>query len=229
MIILDRYSKKFRKKRLANIDTIVIHYICDLNNEKDFLDTTKILKLLERKKDISYHYAITRTGMVYKLVRDENVAWHTGKSSLYGRSIRNSCNDFSIGIVLFGGPWIDFTDEQYDSLIELTRDLQQKYKIRKDHIVGHSFISPGKSDPGHVFNWNRYLENIFSIKDITCSKDIIPENSDLDIKQKKSFTDFEKFSNITSGKDELFFIPFLNNIRYKYKNIKKIWKRLKVL
>ena len=49
-----------------------------------------------------------------------------------------------------------FSDQQYAALVRLTRRLSRVYPIRD--IVGHSDIAPQrKTDPGHFFDWTRYL------------------------------------------------------------------------
>ena len=82
-------------------------------------------------------------------------AWHAGVSEFNGRQ---NCNDFSIGIELEGTEHQPYTDAQYQSLVQLTRQLMQDFPaITLDRIVGHQQIAPGrKTDPGPSFDWNRY-------------------------------------------------------------------------
>ena len=55
-----------------------------------------------------------------------------------------------------------FEDIQYDQLSLVTSSLIKEYAlINKDNIKGHSDIAPGrKTDPGKMFDWNRYLNNV---------------------------------------------------------------------
>lgn len=156
--------------RRSPVDTIVIHYISAVNIDPDDpFNTQKIMDLLTKpipigdgkSVKVSAHYAIDREGKVYSLVDTNNVAWHAGKSKLpNGKSYHGSCNEFSIGIELFGGKWIDFTDAQYDALVELTKHIKGQWDHDPDwHIVGHDTIAPGrKVDPGPRFHWERYLK-----------------------------------------------------------------------
>jgi AmpD protein len=102
---------------------------------------------------ISAHFLIQRTGKITQFVPCSKRAWHAGASIWHERT---ACNDFSIGIELEGTDFLPFTDQQYAALIRLTRVLKRAYPIRE--IVGHSDIAPGrKTDPGHEFDWPRYL------------------------------------------------------------------------
>jgi AmpD protein len=174
MNFIESPSSHFRQGRRADIDTIVVHYISAVDiSPDDPFNLEQILDLL--RKPIAYaaddgqpksvrvsaHYLITRQGEIHKLVDEQNVAWHAGVSSLRGRQIDNSCNEFSIGIELMGGKNFDYTDEEYQALIELIRDIRTRYKIAGENIVGHDYIAPGrKEDPGPHFDWNKVLAQI---------------------------------------------------------------------
>ena len=70
------YSPNFdRKKRLANsIKIIVIHYT-GMQSERE-----SIIKLCNRKSKVSSHFLINQNGKVYRMVQDNKIAWHAGKS-----------------------------------------------------------------------------------------------------------------------------------------------------
>ena len=102
---------------------------------------------------VSAHFLIQRTGEIIQFVPCSKRAWHAGASAWRGRT---ACNDFSIGVELEGTDFLPFSDQQYASLIRLTRVLKRAYPIRE--IAGHSDIAPGrKTDPGQKFDWSRYL------------------------------------------------------------------------
>lgn len=108
---------------------------------------------------VSAHCLIRRDGEVVQFVPFAARAWHAGVSSFAGRE---KCNDYSIGIELEGCDYIAYTDEQYQSLIELTKHIQFTYpKITLPRITGHQFIAPlRKTDPGLVFDWVRYRRSL---------------------------------------------------------------------
>ena len=106
---------------------------------------------------VSSHLLIRRDGAVVQFVPFQQRAWHAGASMLAGR---NRVNDFSIGIELEGSDYGPFEEDQYRSLIDVTRALCQAYPgIVPERIVGHAEIAPErKTDPGPYFNWTRFRQ-----------------------------------------------------------------------
>ena len=102
---------------------------------------------------------IKRDGEIIQFVPFDKRAWHAGESSFNGEF---DCNDFSIGIELEGSDCDNFTDHQYQVLIDVTKQLMNEYPdVKKNSIKGHSDIAPGrKTDPGDGFEWTRYLSKI---------------------------------------------------------------------
>ncbi len=114
-----------------------------------------IKRLLNKRFKVSCHYLINRKGTVFKIIDDNKVAWHAGKSKWKSFT---DLNKNSIGIELvnkgheFG--YQNFTEKQIKSLIKLCIDLKRKYKIKNHNILGHSDIAPlRKLDPGNRFPW----------------------------------------------------------------------------
>jgi AmpD protein len=102
---------------------------------------------------VSAHFLIRRNGAIIQFVPCTKRAWHAGQSFWQGYT---ACNNFSIGIELEGSDFVPFEEQQYLSLVRLTRLLKRNYPIRS--IAGHADIAPGrKSDPGPFFEWSRYL------------------------------------------------------------------------
>ena len=106
--------------------------------------------------EVSAHCVIRRNGQVEQYVPFNQRAWHAGISSFEGLE---GCNDFSIGIELEGTDCSEYTELQYQALVNTTQQIQQKYpSITQARIVGHTDIAPGrKTDPGRGFDWQKYL------------------------------------------------------------------------
>lgn len=104
---------------------------------------------------VSSHCLIDRFGDVVQFVSFDDRAWHAGRSVFGGIS---ECNDYSIGIELEGADNIPYTEQQYNTLVELTKVLFKQYPdITSDRIAGHSDVAPGrKTDPGPAFDWHKY-------------------------------------------------------------------------
>lgn len=101
---------------------------------------------------VSSHFLIDRQGQITQFVSMDDRAWHAGQSSFLG--VEN-CNDYSIGIELEGTDDAPYSEDQYQTLAKVTRQLLANYpKLTPDRIAGHDQISPGrKTDPGSAFNW----------------------------------------------------------------------------
>ena len=145
------YSPNFDKKRRSkkSIKFIVIHYT-GMQSERESL-----IRLCNRKSNVSSHYFIKNNGKILKLVEDYYVAWHAGKS--HWKNYKN-LNKNSIGIELvnkgheFG--YTNFKKKQLSSLIKICKTLIKKYKIKRENVIGHSDIAPlRKIDPGERFPW----------------------------------------------------------------------------
>ena len=69
-------SPNFNKKKrsINSIKIIVIHYT-GMQSERE-----SISKLCNPKSKVSSHYVITENGKIYRLVQDNRIAWHAGKS-----------------------------------------------------------------------------------------------------------------------------------------------------
>ena len=126
-------------------------------NDRPF-DEDNFYKNIDGMK-VSAHVLIKRNGEVIQFVPFHKRAWHAGVSSYKGK---NDCNNFSIGIELEGSDDDIFEDIQYEKLSLITSLLITEYDlITKDNIKGHSDIAPErKTDPGVLFDWDRYLTNV---------------------------------------------------------------------
>ena len=143
------YSKKSRPKK--DIKFVIIHYT-GLQSEIE-----SIKRLMDPGYEVSCHYLINRKGDITQMVREENIAWHAGKSKW--KKFKN-LNNYSIGIELvnkghqFG--YQNFSHQQISSLIKLCKKLKKKYLIKKENFLGHSDIAPlRKVDPGEKFPWKK--------------------------------------------------------------------------
>ena len=135
--------------RQSAVDVLVLHY-----TELPLDESLKVLRDDKRANRVSAHYVLAEDGTVYRLVSEDRVAWHAGRSHWRGRDALNGTS-IGIEIVNLHGDRHDYPDVQIDALIELCRDIVGRHPaIVPRNVVGHSDIAPKrKVDPGLRFPW----------------------------------------------------------------------------
>lgn len=144
-----RINFGFRSVDSRSIDTIVLHSSYNASGG-DVYDIDKIIKQYEDYK-VGAHYLIGRTGDIYRLVSESNIAYHAGVSKMPDG--RKNVNEFSIGIEIVGTLESGYTKEQYGAVNALIADVKSRYKIKD--VVGHSDIAPDRKTDPWKFDWNK--------------------------------------------------------------------------
>ncbi len=146
------YSPNFdlKKRTKKEIKFLIFHYT---GMKKE---TESIKRLTSIKSKVSSHYLIKNNGDIVVLVPDLYIAWHAGKS--YWKNFK-FLNKNSIGIEISNPGhqynYSKYKQRQIKSILELSKFLILKYKIKSKNILGHSDIAPTrKKDPGENFPWN---------------------------------------------------------------------------
>lgn len=105
------------------------------------------------RSQTSAHYVVAHNGQVYECVSPDHIAWHAREH-----------NATWLGIELVQARFdIPFTDAQYRSLAGLARMLSQQFgfPLSRRTLRGHDEMPAGqrdgKSDPGPLFDWERFL------------------------------------------------------------------------
>jgi N-acetyl-anhydromuramyl-L-alanine amidase AmpD len=98
---------------------------------------------------LSSHYTIGKDGRIAQHVRDEDRAWHAGKSEWKGVS---GVNDYGLGIemVNLNDGSDSYPEAQHQANVLLCTYLCRKHNIKPEDIVGHVDVAvPAgrKSDP----------------------------------------------------------------------------------
>jgi N-acetylmuramoyl-L-alanine amidase len=117
--------------------------------------------MTDKMSGVSCHYLVARDARIWRLVPDEEKAWHAGESVLFGEK---DCNEFSIGIEIEDMTNDPYPEVQLEILINLVADLAKKYGIPLNRIVGHQHVAPGrKVDPGPDFPWYDFLIRVAGV------------------------------------------------------------------
>ncbi len=131
------------------IDSLVLHYTGMQTG------AAAIERLCDSAAKVSSHYVVDEDGTVYRLVDEQNRAWHAGLSFWRGFS---GLNDRSIGIEIVnpGHEWgyRAFPQVQMAAVLDLCRGILTRHPIPARNVLGHSDIAPDrKQDPGELFDW----------------------------------------------------------------------------
>jgi len=139
---------------LRDINTIIVHSVYNASGG-DIYDIDLIINQFARYH-VSSHYVIGREGTIFQLVKEKNVSFHAGQSSLPdGHQGVNLC---SIGIELMDSIGTSPTEEQIRALTLLVKDIQRRYQIK--YVLRHSDIAPGrKTDPWNM-DWEDFMSRI---------------------------------------------------------------------
>jgi N-acetylmuramoyl-L-alanine amidase len=131
------------------VDILVLHY-----TELPLQESLDILSDDTREGRVSAHYVLAEDGTAYRLVAEDCVAWHAGRSHWRGREGLNATS-IGIEIVNLHGDRHDYPPQQIAALIELCSGILARHPaIAPRNVVGHSDIAPQrKIDPGRRFPW----------------------------------------------------------------------------
>ncbi|MBM3646773.1 MAG: N-acetylmuramoyl-L-alanine amidase [Alphaproteobacteria bacterium] len=149
--MIDRPSPNHAPRPADAVDVLVLHY-----TELALAPSLDILCDDRRSQRVSAHYVLAEDGTVYRLVPEDRIAWHAGRSHWRGREALNA-SSIGIEIVNLHGDRHDYPAVQIDALIELCRGIVGRHPaIVARNVVGHSDIAPKrKIDPGLRFPWAR--------------------------------------------------------------------------
>lgn len=134
----------------APVDILLLHYTGMISREH------ALARLCDPAAAVSAHYLIDTRGLIYRLVAEEQRAWHAGVGFWRGAG---DINSRAIGIELvnpgheFG--YRAFPLAQMRALASLAAEILARHRaITPDRVLGHSDIAPArKIDPGEKFNW----------------------------------------------------------------------------
>ena len=102
---------------------------------------------------VSYHLVVAPDGARARLVPEERVAWHAGRSAFRGRE---QCNAFLLGLAFAGDSRVaPLTEAQLESAIEWLRPRWHPRAWTLDWMTDHRQIAPGRKDDLAPGEWER--------------------------------------------------------------------------
>jgi N-acetylmuramoyl-L-alanine amidase len=158
MNVIERPSPNFNARALG-VRHAVVHYTGMKSRDE------ALQRLCDPAAQVSAHYLIDQEGTVFRLVPEEQRAWHAGVS--YWRGVRD-INSASIGIELCnpGHDWgyRAFPPAQLAALDALLGGIFARHALLPEALVGHSDIAPSrKIDPGELFPWRDFATRGFGL------------------------------------------------------------------
>lgn len=150
MKLIDRPSPNFDARSRA-IDAVILHYTGMQSGEE------AIARLTDPLAQVSAHYVVEEDGRIFRLVAEEQRAFHAGVSTWRGESEINA-RSIGIEIVNPGHEWgyRDFPRAQIESVVALLKSIREQRRIAPARVLGHSDVAPlRKEDPGERFPWKR--------------------------------------------------------------------------
>jgi len=92
------------------------------------------------------HYFIDEAGVVYRVIHQNRVAYHAGRSMWDGRT---NLDLYSLGIEIAGYHDRGITQAQYGAARELLAELQRVYNVPDERILTHSMVAYGAPNRWH--------------------------------------------------------------------------------
>jgi N-acetylmuramoyl-L-alanine amidase len=159
MTPIEHPSPNFNARRFQGVRFVVIHYTGMKSADE------ALRRLCDPVAKVSSHYLIDEEGTAFRLVQEDQRAWHAGVSFWRGE---RDLNGASIGIELAnpGHEWgyRPFPNAQIAALKALLRDISARHLVPAAGFLGHSDIAPSrKIDPGEFFPWKDLAEEGFGL------------------------------------------------------------------
>ncbi len=140
---------------VRNIDIIIIHSSYYVGT--DTFSTKGIISQYEQY-GVNAHYLLGREGQIFRLVDENNMAYHAGESVLPAKKKRTHLNKWSIGIEVMSTERNAPTEKQYEALVKLVNNIRARYPIK--YIYRHSDIAPGRKTDPWCFDWDMFLKRL---------------------------------------------------------------------
>jgi N-acetylmuramoyl-L-alanine amidase CwlA len=135
-------TRNYTRGNNRSIKYIVVHYVGAVSTAKNNSDYFK---------------------SIYRVVRDEDIAWHCGTTGKYYSNCRNS-NSIGIEMCCYNNNGtLDISENIVNRTIELVKELMAKYKIPAENVIRHYDVTH-KCCPAPFVNnpsrWNDFKNRL---------------------------------------------------------------------
>ena len=150
-------TRNYTRGNNRSIKYIVVHYVGAVSTAKNNSDYFKSIY-----RGASAHYFVDDKD-IYRVVRDEDIAWHCGTTGKYYSNCRNS-NSIGIEMCCYNNNGIlDISENIVNRTIELVKELMAKYKIPAENVIRHYDVTH-KCCPAPFVNnpsrWNDFKNRL---------------------------------------------------------------------
>ena len=148
LLTINPYSRTGEKQN--KIENIIVHWVGNAGSSaignRNYFENLKNT----HKTYASSHYVIGLNGEVIRSIPEDEIAFHSGSYSM---------NRKSIGIENCHPDWEGkFTDETYNSLVELCVDLCRRYNLTTDAIIRHYDVTKKECPRYYVRNEQEWIK-----------------------------------------------------------------------
>lgn len=150
-------TRNYTRGNNRSIKYIVVHYVGAVSTAKNNSDYFKSIY-----RGASAHYFVDDND-IYRVVRDEDIAWHCGTTGKYYSNCRNS-NSIGIEMCCYNNNGtLDISENIVNRTIELVKELMAKYKIPAENVIRHYDVTH-KCCPAPFVNnpsrWNDFKNRL---------------------------------------------------------------------
>lgn len=156
ILTVNEYSRPGTKT--DGIEYVVIHYLGNpkttAQQNHDYFESLKDLETTY----MSANYVIGLEGEIIQCVPDDEIAYASNEMNCRSISIEN-CHKDTTG---------KLNEKTYESLVELTAYLTEKYDIDRDHIIRHYDVTGKECPKYYVENedkWEEFKDDVMNYRE----------------------------------------------------------------
>ncbi len=136
----DDFSGKDAKRHKRKSTQYIVLHTTEAGDRSSFNDV---------RRRGSCNYLVTTNGIVHRIISEQKVAMHAGRSMWCKHSNLSSC---SIGIEVVGHHNVLPTARQVQAIKNLLETLKSRYRLSDDKVVTHSMVAYGTPNRWHPYN-----------------------------------------------------------------------------